>query len=190
MTRSLKWFLLALFVLAPSSASAQKECSAQEIQQMLESGMTTSRVNEICGLAPNQPRDYKFTIQADKAWQTADIKVEKGDSVTVTYESGTWTTFVGGLLLPATPRFKPTDYPPTGTNPRTSDYRLGSSTTLGSVLVKVDSNATFWEAVTEGKEGGSFTPKDTGKLQFRMNDSAPDDNEGSVVVKITVKPGK
>ncbi len=136
-------------------------------------------------------REYdsrEFTVSADGAWQNSGVEVEEGDIVRVVYKTGTWTTFAGGLLLPATPTFRPFDYPPTGTNPRTSEYRLGDSTMLGSMLATVGRSESFWEVITEDQYAGEFEADSAGEVQLRINDSTPEDNAGSVRVKIIVKP--
>ncbi len=112
---------------------------------------------------------YECEVQARAGWQTFDLTARRGKSYLVT-AMGEWTT------APSTHKFGPDGG---GATAGFGFFKVNTRFALGCLMAAVGD---------EDFEIGSFkviTPEDnSGSLKFRMNDSATDDNEGSVHVTI------
>lgn len=115
-----------------------------------------------------------FEVLANVPWQDTGLRVNAGDLVTIQYSSGSWTTWSGshpfvdgdgniGLGDPKNP-----EHPVSGAYP-------------GVLIAKVGD-----EIPREIGNQKEFRPCASGPLYLQMNDDILSDNEGSIVVQISV----
>lgn len=120
-----------------------------------------------------------ITVQATQGWQDTNYSVKAGDSVTITYLSGTWTV-TNGVSASTDANGKPPN-PPAYLYCSCGEPLPGVSTQ--ALIGKVGNGQPFF--VGDSK---TFTAANAGHIFLRINDSDKGlgDNSGSIQVQITV----
>ena len=118
------------------------------------------------------PSQYQFEVQGNQEWQDSSVSVKRGDVVAIMYISGRWTP-----TIQKTPSIDAGGY--NTTYGSLDDIVTGAN--YGALLGKIEKGTPF--LVGKNK---AFIAEDSGNLFFRMNDLNVEDNDGSVIVQITV----
>lgn len=122
----------------------------------------------------NTPTPTAFEVLANHTWQNSGLQVEAGNRIEIQYVSGSWTTYRGfhpyvgadgniGLNDPKNP-----NHPVPGAYP-------------GVLIAKIGNGAP-----EEIGSGATFQACESGALYLQMNDDLMSDNDGSIIVQITV----
>jgi len=160
----------------PSSVPAPAEGPKSTLAQAhVATQSPTAAVNALVPAATSF-FDSPFTVRADLDWQDTGVEVHPGGIIEVSYLSGTWTTFEG-----VHPRVSATGNEELG-DPKNPNHPLPSA--YPGVLIGRVGNNPIQEIGAELR----FQAEKGGRLFLRMNDDYMADNEGSLLVSISLLP--
>lgn len=145
----------------------------------------TQATPEVSFTPPIEPtKSGSFTVYANEGWQLSDIDVVSLEQFTTTVQGA---IDLAGIKTGVSSKGL--------SDPKTASRRLYQDFPTGALLMRTryaDGRYSNMAAVTAGKATGAWQnyPDETGKLEFRINDNAPESNGGqfTVNVKMTSVP--
>lgn len=118
------------------------------------------------------------------SWRDTGVAVEKGQKVTITHVSGSWTVNKDNTQLD---RVGPTGYPAT-TNAESPQCKLDDRLPYGQLVAGIEEfRSPVAYTTTENGVVGTFTAPADGTVDLTINDTCPDNNAGLITVRVSVE---